>query len=191
MDEKQLQAAAALGFRARCTLSVKRGMGERSGVRVGGVFFMECYDKHGNLKWRDPAKNLVTNAGLQHILDSEFGGDTQVTTWYVGLTAGSPTPAAGDTLASHAGWTEFSNYSGDRKEWVEVRSGQTMSNSASKAQFSITGGTTVGGAFLCSAVNGTSGTLMCVAASTEGNRTVANGDTLNIQYDFSAADDGA
>ena len=165
---------------------------QKSGVKVGGVFHLICRDKNGNIKWRDEAKNLVTNVGLQHILDVVFSGGTQETTWYAGLTDASPSPAAADTLAVHSGWTEFDEYTGDRKEWVEVRSSQTLSNSASVASFSITGaGSGVGGAFLCAAATGTSDVLMSVAALSSGNRTVANGDTVELTYTFSAADDGA
>jgi hypothetical protein len=161
-------------------------------VRLGGVFDLTCYDRYGRVKWRDRAHNLVVNEGLQHILDSTFAAGTQVTTWYVGLTDNSPTPAAADTLASHTGWTEFTEYTGDRQEYVETRTNQQLSNSGSKASFPITGaGGGVGGAFLASAASGTTGTLMCVAALTGGNRTVANGDTVEVTYTFDAADDGA
>jgi hypothetical protein len=40
-----------------------------SGFKVGGVFYVKCFDKDGNLKWEDEAKNLVTDDGLDHILD--------------------------------------------------------------------------------------------------------------------------
>lgn len=167
-------------------------MEAKSKVRLGGVFSLVCRDKDGRIKWTDKAPNLVTNEGLQHILDTEFTGGTAVTTWYVGLTDNSPTPAAADTLASHTGWTEFDEYTGDRKEWVETRSSQQLSNSASVASFAITGaGGGVGGAFLCSAASGTSGTLMSVAALSGGNRAVAADDTVELTYTFSAADDGA
>jgi hypothetical protein len=156
------------------------------------VFSFVCRDKDGKIKWTDTAKNLVTNAGMQHMLDTEFSGGTAITTWYLGLADNTPTFAAGDTLASHGGWTEFDEYTGDRKAWVEVRSGQTLTNSASVASFAITGaGGGVGGAFLAGAATGTASTLMSGAALSGGNRTVANGDTVELTYQFSAADDGA
>ena len=166
--------------------------GVKSGVRLGGVFELVCRGPDGKIKWRDTAPNLVTTQGLQHILDTEFTGSSQVSTWYVGLTDDSPTPAAGDTLASHGSWTEFDEYTGDRKEWDETRSSQTLSNSASVASFAITGaGGGEGGAFLCSAASGTSGTLMSVAALSGGNRAPENGDTVEVTYTFSASDDGS
>lgn len=159
-------------------------------VRVGGIFTIECYDKDGNLKWRDKMRNLVVNEGLQHGLDVLFSGSAQTNPWYVGLTDASPTVAAGDTLASHVGWTEFDEYTGNRQEYVEVRTNQTMSNSASRASFPITASGTVGGAFLSSVATGTTGILLCASALTQGDRSVVNGDTVQVQYDYSAADDG-
>ena len=160
-----------------------------TGIKVGGKFFVTCFDKDGNIKWEDTAKNLVTNAGLQHILDVVFSGGTAKATWYIGLTNTAPEPAAAHTLASHSGWTENEEYTGDRQEWVEVRSNQSMTNSASKASFPITTDSqTIGGAFLTSAATGTDGVLMCCAAFTSGDKSCDNGDTLSVQYDFSAAD---
>jgi len=160
----------------------------KDGIRLGGVFTLECLDKNGKLKWEDKVKNLVVNVGLQHVLDTEFSGGTAVTTWYLGLTDASPTAAAADTMASHSGWTEFDEYADNRKEWVEVRSGQSMTNSASVAAFAINASGTVGGAFLNSTATGTAGVLMSAGALSGGNRTVANGDTVNLTYTFAAAD---
>jgi len=146
-------------------------------------------------KWRAVAENLVVNVGLQHILDAVFSGATQVDPWYVMLASASPSPAAADTMASHAGWTEFTDYDeATRQIWVEVRSGQSMDNSASKAAFTISqDSSSIGGAALTSdnTKTGTSGTLMCCAAFTGGNKAADDDDTLEVQYAFSAADDGA
>lgn len=172
--------------------TVRMGPGGRSGVRLGGVFELTCRDRDGNIKWEAIAPNLVTTEGLQDILDVYLLSDTQITSWYVGLTDNSPTPAAGDTLASHDGWTEFDEYTGNRQDYTGARSSETVTNSASKASFPITAaGGGVGGAFIASAATGTTGVLLCVAALSGGNRTVAADDTVEVTYTFSAADDGA
>lgn len=158
----------------------------------GGVFNVVCRDKYGNFKWQDEAPNLVTNAGLQHILDTVFSGGTAADPWYVGLMGDTTTVSAADTLASHAGWTELTSYTGNRKEWVEVRSSQTMTNAASKASFTLNADSlTIGGAFLASVASGTSGTLMSGAAFTGGDKSGDSSDVLTITYTFAAADDGA
>jgi len=160
----------------------------KDGIKLGGVFELECYDKKGILKWTDNWKNTVVNVGLQHVLDTVFSGGSAVTTWYLGLTDSSPTVNAADTLASHTGWVEETGYTGNRMAWVEVRSSQSMTNSASVAVFPITGTATIGGAFLCSVATTTTGTLMSAGALTGGNRAVVSGDTLNLTYTFAAAD---
>jgi hypothetical protein len=63
-----------------------------------------------------------------------------------------------------------------------------ITNSASPAAFTINGTTTVGGAFLISnsTKGGTTGTLFSAADfASPGDRSVANGDTLNVTYTFS------
>ena len=148
-----------------------------------------------SLKWKDKTHNLVTNVGLQHAIDTEFESGSQVTTWYVGLTNTSPSPAAGDTMASHAGWTENANYDESvRETYTSTRSNQTTSNSASKASFTIdTDSQTIGGAFICSdnTKSGSSGTLWCCAAFSGGDKSADDDDVINVQYDITFADDGS
>lgn len=166
----------------------------KSGARLGGIFTIDCYGENGQLKWSEKSHNIVTNVGLDHILDVTLNAATQVSTWYVGIkNAGSV--AAGDTMASHAGWTENQNYSeATRVAYVEAASsGQSVTNSASKASFSINTNTqTIAGAFLVSdsTKGGTSGTLLCVADFAS-SKAADNGDTLEVTYTISAADDGA
>lgn len=163
----------------------------RNKVTLGGVFEVVCYDPNGVEKWREVAHNIVTNEGLNHILDVVLHGTAAVTTWYVGL-KNTGSAAAGDTLATHAGWTENANYTGNRQEYVEAAaSSQSTTNSANKASFAIdTDSQTLAGAFLASAATGTSGTLLCVADFSS-SKAADNGDTLEVTYTISAADDGA
>ena len=163
----------------------------KSGIKVGGVFKVRCIGPDGVVKWEDVAENRVVNEGLEHILDILFvGATTQIDPWYVGLSDGAPTTAAADTLAAHSGWAEVDAYADDRKEFVDVRADRSVSNAASKASFAINAnGTTVGGAFLASVDSGTSGTLLSVAAFAGGTKTADDGDTLEVQYTFTAADE--
>jgi hypothetical protein len=169
--------------------NIERALIESAAIKVGGIFEAECFDKNGNLKWADVAKNLVVNAGLDHILDVVFHGATATSPWYVGLKL-TGTVKAADTLASHASWSEATGYADNRKEYVEAAaSSQSITNSANKASFVISSAATVAGAFLSSAATGTSGTLICAANFTS-PRAVENGDTLEVTYTVSAADDG-
>lgn len=156
-------------------------------LNLKGLFNIACYDKDGKLKWEKTAKNAATDEGLNKLLDVMFHGTAAIATWYIGLITGTGTLDHEDTLASHAGWTEGSDYTGDRKEWTEgAASGQSVTNAAT-VDFACSGSMTVKGAFLASAATGTSGTLFCTAAFTGGDQAVGNGDTLKVTYTVSAA----
>ena len=172
--------------------SVSAGVGSGELVRGGGVFHFKCYDKDGNLKWEDTAHNLVVNEGLQDMNAKYFTGSTYSATWYLGLVNNSPSPsyAAGDTLATHAGWSETTSYSGNRKAVTfgspTLADPSVIDNSGSPASFSITGTVTVAGAFLASVATGTSGILFSVSTfQAPGARSVVSGDTLTVTYQFS------
>ena len=149
------------------------------GVRMRNRYEIECIGPTGNLKWKEDGKNLVVNQGLDHAL-SIITVTAHVTTWYVGLTATAAVFAGADTLASHAGWTEIpTTTAAARQPYVAgAISSQSVDNSSSKASFSILAATTIGGAFMCSASDGTSGILY--GGATIAARTVANGDTVNV-----------
>ena len=168
----------------------KREDTHSSGVK--GIWEVKAFDKDGNLKWVENYENIVVNTGLDHLLDATLSGGTQITTWYVGLTDGTPTAAAGDTSASHAGWSEVTAYSeGARQTWVDGGvSSRTVTNSGSPAEFSInSNSTTIGGAFLISnsTKGGTSGTLYAIGAFSAGDKSLDNGDTLQVTATFTTA----
>jgi hypothetical protein len=183
--------------KAKSTETVKVGVGKEIGffesAKGGGVFTVTCYDKDGNLKWEESNHNLVVNEGLADMNDKYFSGSTYTAAWYIGLVTGpgaGNTYAAADTLASHAGWTENTDYSGDRKAATfgsaTVADPSVINNSGSVAQFSMTGTATIAGAFLASVDTGTSGILFSVSNfQSPGDRDVVNGDTLNVTYEFS------
>ena len=173
-------------------LVAHQGSDER--IKAGGVFHFQCFDKDGNLKWEETTHNLVVNTGLQYMNTQFFKGSSYTAAWYLGLITGpgSGTSFAGsDTLALHAGWTEFSNYSGARKAvtfgTATTADPSVIDNSGSVAQFTISGGGgTVAGAFLATVDSGTSGTLFSEADfQSPGDRVVVAGDTLNVTYTFS------
>jgi hypothetical protein len=129
--------------------------------------------------------------------DKYFKGSGYTAAWYIGLYGSGATndPAAGDTMSSHAGWTEVTAYSQSTRPAATFGTATTadpseIDNSGSVAVFSMNGTTTVGGAFLTSddTKGGTSGTLFSAADfESPGDRSVVNGDTINVTYTFSLA----
>jgi len=166
-------------------------------AQATGVFEIKCHDKDGNLKWEAQSKNLVVNVGLAYMAGTALTSTAQITTWYLGLygAASSNTPAAADTMTSHAGWTEVVAYSNVTRVAATFAVATTanpsvVTNTASPAVFNINGTTTVGGAFLTSgsAKSGTAGTLFSAADfGSPGDRSVVNSDTLSVTYTFSLA----
>jgi hypothetical protein len=163
-------------------------------AKATGRFRMECYDKDGNLKWTAESQNLVVNVGLQYMAGTALTSTAQITTWYIGLygAAASNTPAAGDTMALHGGWTEVTPYAGTRPAATFVAATNAnpsvVTNSASPASFSINATQVVGGAFLTSdnTAGGSTGTLFSAADfQAPGDRSVVSGDTLRVTYTFS------
>jgi hypothetical protein len=180
------------GDAAAAGLVAKTGFNEK--IQAGGVFHVQCLDKDGNLKWEDEMHNLVVNEGLQNMNTEYFKGSSYTAAFFLGLVTGpgsGTTYAAADTLASHAGWTEYTDYTGSRKAvtfgTATTADPSVISNSASPASFVISGaGGVVAGAFLCTVTSGTSGVLFSEADfQAPGDRTVVAGDTLNVTYTFS------
>jgi hypothetical protein len=187
-------------LKAKATDTIASGLitspGSSEAVKATGRFVIECYDKDGKLKWVDDSKNLVVNVGLQYMAGTALDGSTaRITSWYLGLygAASSNNPAAGDTMSSHAGWTEVTDYTEATRPAATFVAATTanpsvVTNSASKAQFTMNATVTVGGAFLTSnnTKGGTSGTLFSAKDfNSPGDRAVVSGDVVLVTYTFS------
>jgi hypothetical protein len=178
-----------------CSATVTRGATHTESVASPeGMYFAECYDAEGNLKWTDYIKNVVTNAGRNSMLDINFRAQTQITTWYIGLISSVSYSAVAntDTMTSHTGWTEACsnnapNYNQTSRRAVTWAAAASKAIASSNAcVFSITGSGTVKGAFLVSSAlknnTSTAGTLYSAGLFTAGDKVVSSGDTLNVSY---------
>lgn len=163
----------------------------KSGLLVGGYFDVE-HVRDGKVidRWRD--HNIIVNQGLNHILGVTFNAATQVATWYVALFESNSTPAATWT-AGQIGTeqTECTAYDeATRVQYVEAApASQQITNSASKATFTINATKTIYGAMLVSdsTKSATTGTLMA-ASKFSAARSVVATDQLLITYTISASD---
>ncbi|MGJ0509582.1 MAG: hypothetical protein ACR652_21160 [Methylocystis sp.] len=160
------------------------------GARMRTFYKVECFDKDGNLKWVESCENLVTTAGATDLLAKYFKGSAYTAAWYVGLYKGTGTLATADTMASHAGWTDSTDYSNaSRPAWTGgTPSAGSVDNSASVAVFNINATATILGAYLVSdnTKGGTTGVLYGEAAF-GASRSVISGDTLNVTVTLTAA----
>jgi len=163
----------------------------RAKIMLGGKFDVE-HIRDGKLIGVDQCDNIVVNEGLNHVLSVIFNGGTQVNPWYVGLFEGNYTPVATDTAANiTANSTECTAYNESTRQVYNesAPSGQSLSNSANKATFTMNATKTVYGAFIASASakSATTGTLMS-AARFSAARSVVSSDQLLVTYTFAAAD---
>lgn len=176
--------------------SVIRNVIEGEYVPITGHYICECRDSNGNLKWEEAYTNLVFNAGKSDALDKYFKGSSYTAGWFLGLVDGgsSPTYNAADTSASHAGWTESTAYSNSNRVTAVfgtasasgggAGSAGTGTHSTSAAVFNINATATIAGTFLTTSNTkaGTAGTTFSGGSFSGGNRSVVNGDTLNVTY---------
>ena len=155
-------------------------------IGVTGHYNVQCLDSDGQVKWIDTIENLVVTVGKNDLLDKYFAGSAYTAAWYMGLVDGASTPtyAAGDTLASHAGWTESTAYSGSNRATVAWNAASAGSKASTATSFSINATATIAGALLTvTQVRATTtGVLYSAGSFSGGNRSVASGDTLNVTY---------
>ncbi len=160
-------------------------------LAVGGIFTGQIV-RQGEVIDEFECPNLVTDQGLNNLLDVYFHGATQISTWYLGLFSGNYTPVAGNTAATFpAAATEVNaQYSqATRPEFNEAApAAKSITNSANKATFTFTDPVTIYGAFLVSdaAKGGVAGTLFSAAKFAAPKAVVAT-DELLLTYTFNAA----
>jgi hypothetical protein len=186
-------------------ISLQANVAGTETVGIEGIYHVECRDADGNIKWTDSFPNLVNAIGKQLMLNTLLAGTSYTTVGpYLGLIGTtSPTFAASDTMTSHTGWTEFTNYTvggsavrGTAVFSAATSAGTTPSNvttaAASAITYTITGaGGNVTGCFLVtgsgasSTLSNTGGTLYSAGAFTTAKTTTA-GDTVSVTYSTTA-----
>lgn len=172
--------------------TVVRGAGDEERITLRGRFDVWCVGPDGKEKWRDVIHNLVTTVGKNDILDKYLKGSSYTQTIVMGL-KGAGTAAAGDTQASHGGWTERGGtnapaYTGNRKA-VTMGSASSGSSVSPTQAFAITSSGTVDGCFInnggSATKDDTTGVLFSAGDFSGGAKTVGNGDTVNVTYTLS------
>ncbi len=140
--------------------------------------------------WEDVIHNLVTTVGRNLILDTILSGSGFTASVVMGL-KGTGSAAAGDTQASHSGWSEVGGtnapaYSGNRPTPSFSAAASGSKATSSDVSFTFTSGGTVAGCFIN--INGsatkdsTTGTLLSAGDFIGGSKTVASTDVLNVSY---------
>ena len=183
-----------LNIQVSDALKAKFNEGDKDGLRIGGVFTVE-HIRNGEVIGSEVVPNIVTNEGLDYILDCAMSNGTQNATHYIGIFSNNYTPQAANVMATFAGvgvaneiTTEVDEI--NRPTWVEPGvSAQTITNSASPAVFTANTTVSAYGAFLSSdnTLDGTTGVLVA-ASKFAAVRNLLNTDTLNVTYTLNIAD---
>jgi hypothetical protein len=200
-----IKETGGYGDSAIATLNTGAKANELLGIE--GHYHVVCHDKDGNLKWEESFPNLVNEVGKELLFNTLLRTSGTYTTVgpFLGLIDGAtPTFGTGtDTQTSHAGWTEFVNYTvgGSAVRGTAVFSAATSTGStptnvttctAAAITYTITGvGGTIGGCFLITGSgavdtqSNTGGVLYSAGAFAVAKITTA-GDTVAVTYSTTA-----
>jgi hypothetical protein len=158
-------------------------------VRQIGWFDIRLLGPDGRPAWRSPRRllNAVTYQGLNKCQDVMFKGVTPITAWYLlPISAASFTAlSANDTHASHAGWVEYTGYSGNRPAWVPGTATNGVLAASTPSTLTFTASGSLKGLALASVnTNGSTSSGGTLWATAEAGLAVAvaSGQTLEIFY---------
>jgi hypothetical protein len=195
------------GFGDNATITLNAGAQANEILGVHGHYHVVCRDKDGNLKWEESFPNLVNEVGKELMFDTLLSTSGTYTTVgpFLGLIGGAaPTFGTGsDTMTSHAGWTEFTNYTvggspvrGTAVFGAATSTGSTPTNvttcTATAITYTITGvGGTVSGCFLvtgsgASSTQSNTGGVLYSAGAFAVAKVTTVGDTVAVTYSTTA-----
>ena len=174
---------------------IRQGIIKPQNAIIHSIYDVEHW-RNGVLLSHTIDRNTVTDEGLDAILDIMFHGSTQITTWYVLIFETDTTPSSATTYAVPV-FTESTAYDeATRPAYDEAAaSSQSMSNSASKATFTISDTKTIYGAALVGGgtdgdTKGDSaggGTMYC-ASKFSSSKSCVDDDVINVTITLTAAD---
>lgn len=187
------QLNAAEGINAGIALA--SALGDQMEAR--GRYKVQCFEFEGGpLLWEDDFDNLVTTVGKNLALDTILAGSAYTVTGpYMGLISSvsyGAGPAVGDTMASHAGWTEAGSTNAPTfaarvaPAWSAAAGGSKAASSA--VSFTMTGAGTLKGAFLVfgtgavTTLGSTAGTLLSAGLFSGGDQVVSSGNVVQVSY---------
>ena len=189
MHEKLTASACAAA-----ALSVSGGLSEQA--LIEGRYTIKCFEYEGGpLLWEETFDNVVCTPGKNYLLDNFIAGSsfTQVGP-YMGLISSVSwsATAAGDTMTSHAGWTEAGSTNAPTfaargtPAWSAASGGSKAASAP--VSFTMTGAGTLQGAFIVlgtgavATLMNTSGTLFSAGAFSGGAQTVSATNVVTVSY---------
>ena len=161
-----------------------------------GVWTIIHKDKWGRVLDIERVKNLITDQGINYIMDAGMHGSTAISAWYMAPWSAAHTPAAGNTYAV-PGYTEANAQYDEatRQEWGEGAASSKVMTNASAAVITANTAVTIhgiglvggGSAATTKANTAGGGTLFaCIAFSS--SKSLTSAETLSITYTLTGAD---
>ena len=159
--------------------------------KFNNIFHVTIKDKDGNIKYTEDFSNKVTETGMNGILDVYLRNQAATATWYVGIFENNYTPVETATSADiGTNITECTSYAeAVRQTYVPAAAAtKSITNSASRAVFSINATKTLYGMFLSdtSTKSANTGTLFSVGQFST-SASVSSGDTIEVTYTLTLA----
>lgn len=153
-----------------------------------GHIRVECV-RDGKVVWVEEGPNLIVTTGRNKLLDETLEGSSYTAAWYMGLinNSGFSAIAAGDTMASHAGWTESADYDEANRPTISFAAASSGSKATDSAvAFTIDATVTINGIFVAdnATKSGATGTLFS-GKSFSSPRACEDNDVLNVTYTVS------
>lgn len=200
---------AKLKFESKVSMQVIRGRKPETQINIQGRFFVE-HIRDGKVINKQEVFNGITDEGKKKILNLYFyetdvevpeGGTYGV---YIGLINTGASLASTDIYATHAGWTEYTNYkvsaADKRGEWggatgAASGTGTISITNAAAITYDIDGaGGTIYGIFVVSGAiaeielqsDTQAGNVLWATAALASELAVTSGDQLKITYTVNA-----
>lgn len=148
--------------------------------------------------WCEPIENVVCTVGKNLTWDTAIAGSSYTATGpYMGLISSVSwsAVAAGDTMASHSGWTEAGSTNAPTftargtPAWSSASAGAKVTSSA--VSYTMTSAGTLKGCFLVFGTGAvitlmsTAGTILSAGAFTGGDQAVSSGNVVTVTYSIS------
>ena len=167
----------------------------KDSARFRGIWEIEVYEKAGGkLLSKSQCHNIITDEGLNHLLNVVLHDTAKKATWYCELFESDTTPDGSETYAVPV-YTECEAYDeATRPEFNNAASSaESTTNSANKAVFTMNASKTLYGASIVS-VNtkgdeAGGGVLFCCGKFGTA-QPVISGNVINLTYTVTASDAG-
>lgn len=156
--------------------------------KPGFIYGIEHIGADGKVLSAEEAHNIIPTAGLNHILGVLLKGESQFTSWYLGLYDNDYEPVASDTMSTFiASCGENVDYTGTARKLISFPavSDGAVSTVADPNILEFTSSETIRGAFIATSPtwNATTG-LLISAVRFSSPKVMASGESLKVPVGF-------